>query len=151
MGSLMAGVSSDRQQQIESRLSGDVIAWLTTVRPGGQPDTVPVWFVWTGDKILIYSKPNQVKQRNLISNSKVSVVLDDTKQGYDVLRIEGNACVVRDHPSLDELPAYVEKYAERIVAIGYGNATRFAAHYSEAIVVTPTKIRGFRAAQQRSR
>ena len=31
---------------------------MTTVRSDGQPQTVPVWFLWDDEGFLIYSQPN---------------------------------------------------------------------------------------------
>ena len=136
----MAGIGDERIQEVIWRLDHDPVAWLTTVRPSGQPDTVAVWFLWKGDRFVIYSRPGKAKLRNLASNPKVSVVLDDTKQGTDVVRSYGEARVVSDYPSLDELPAYVEKYEHRIRANGYANTAVFAANFSVAIVITPMKF-----------
>ncbi|HZC28044.1 MAG TPA: TIGR03667 family PPOX class F420-dependent oxidoreductase [Actinopolymorphaceae bacterium] len=142
MEALLAALPDDRRARVEARLECDIIAWLTTVRPSGQPDTVPVWYLWTEDTIVIYSRPQKLKQRNLAANPKVSLVLDDTKQGWDVVRIEGCARLDPSRPSLAQTPAYVEKYAKGIRAIGYAGPAEFAADFSEAIVVTPTRVRG---------
>jgi PPOX class probable F420-dependent enzyme len=91
-------LQSRRGRHAESRLERDTIAWLTTVRPTGQPDTVPVWFLWRDNAILIYSQPHARKLKNLGQNANVSVVLDDTDGGGDVVRIEGTAKVASDHP-----------------------------------------------------
>jgi predicted pyridoxine 5'-phosphate oxidase superfamily flavin-nucleotide-binding protein len=37
----------------EERLREEKIAWLTTVRADGQPQSVPVWFLWDGEALLI--------------------------------------------------------------------------------------------------
>ena len=132
--------STDRGKHVEGRLKDDKIAWLTTVRSNGQPDSVPVWFLWDGDTILIYSKPNAPKIRNLESNPYVSVTVDDTRGGGDVIRIEGSAELVQGHPLGTEVPAYMEKYGTDITYIGY-DANSFALAYSAAIVVTPTRYR----------
>lgn len=132
--------STDRGKHVAGRLKADTIAWLTTVRPNGQPDSVPVWFLWDGDTVLIYSRPNAPKIRNLESNPRVSVTIDDTKGGGDVIRIEGAAELVHDHPLATAVPAYMEKYASGITYIGYDPDT-FATAYSSAIVVTPTRYR----------
>ncbi|HYI15815.1 MAG TPA: TIGR03667 family PPOX class F420-dependent oxidoreductase [Thermomicrobiales bacterium] len=133
--------STQRGQHVERRLNEDVIAWLTTVRPTGQPDSVPVWFLWQNDKVVVYSRPDQTKLRNLAENPKVTLTLDNTNGGSDVIRIEGTAEHDADYPACHEVPAYVEKYAERISYIGYGSPENFARTYSAAIVVTPTRFR----------
>ncbi|MDQ3548764.1 MAG: pyridoxamine 5'-phosphate oxidase family protein, partial [Chloroflexota bacterium] len=70
--------STQRGQHVEQRLNDDVIAWLTTVRPSGQPDSVPVWFLWQDGKIVVYSRPDQTKMRNLTENPKVTLTIDNT-------------------------------------------------------------------------
>ena len=37
------------------RLSGDRIGWLTTVAANGTPQVSPIWFLWDGNEILVYS------------------------------------------------------------------------------------------------
>ncbi len=36
------------------RLSDDKIGWLTTVTPAGQPQTMPIWFLWVAGELLVY-------------------------------------------------------------------------------------------------
>ena len=43
------------------------------------------------------------------------------------------------HPSADQVPEYAAKYAERIGAI-FGTVERFAEAFSEAIVITPSRL-----------
>lgn len=133
--------STQRGQHVERRLNDDVIAWLTTVRSSGQPDSVPVWFLWKDGAIVVYSRPNQTKLRNLTENPRVTLTIDNTNNGADVIRVEGLAEHRPDYPACHEIPAYVEKYAARIGYIGYGSPEDFAKAYSAAIVVTPTRFR----------
>src|SRR3712207_8123899 len=56
----------------EDRLRGEEVAWLTTVRPDGQPQSVPVWFLWDGEAFLVYSRPGARKLRNIEANPKRS-------------------------------------------------------------------------------
>lgn len=132
--------STDRGKHVERRLREDIIAWLTTVRPSGQPDSVPVWFLWDGDTVLVYSQPDATKMHNLERNPKVTLAVDDTRGGGDVIRIEGIAEYVSEHPAAHEVPAYLEKYGAGIEHIGY-DAETFARAYSAAIRITPTRYR----------
>lgn len=45
--------STEIGARAERRLREEEIAWLTTVRADGQPQSVPVWFLWDGDTFLI--------------------------------------------------------------------------------------------------
>jgi PPOX class probable F420-dependent enzyme len=137
----LADLAAERRAHVRKRLETDVIAWLTTVRPSGQPDSVPVWYLWADARILVYSRPNTPKLRNLATNPRATLALDDTRAGFDVVRVEGEARHVPTHPGLDELPDYVAKYADLMRRIGYGSPRDFAEDFSEAIVLTPTRLR----------
>lgn len=116
------------------------MAWLSTVRPDGQPVTVPVWFLLQEDEtLLLYSQPTSSKLRNLSANPKVSLVLDMCDLGRNIVRIEGIAKVSYDQSPADEEPAYVAKYLERIGAL-FGTPERFAGQFSSALIITPVKV-----------
>lgn len=131
---------TERRAHVESRLQTNLMAWLTTVSPAGRPDSVPVWFLVRADgTVLLYSQPGKVKLRNLAANPHVALGLDVTDIGRDVIRIEGTAVHAAGHPPADQVPEYVAKYTERIGAI-FGTVERFAATFTEAIVITPTRL-----------
>jgi len=132
--------STDRGRHVERRLKEDVIGWLTTVRPSGQPDSVPVWFLWDGETILIYSRPEQTKMQNIAHNPRVTFTVDDTKGGGDVIRVEGTAEYVSDYAPSNEHAAYQEKYGDAITRIGY-DAEGFGASYSAAVMIRATRFR----------
>ena len=130
----------DRRARVEIRLQTNLMAWLTTVNPGGRPDSVPVWFLLRDDdSVLIYSQPGKAKLRNIDTNPNVALGLDVTDIGRDIIRIEGTAAHVAGHPRADQVPQYVAKYTERIGAI-FGTVENFAAAFSEANVITPSRL-----------
>jgi PPOX class probable F420-dependent enzyme len=131
--------AADRER-VESRLRSNLIAWLTTVTPDGQPVTVPVWFVLGDDEtFLLYSRPEQAKLRNIARNPKVSLVLDVTDIGRNIVRLEGTATRVHDQPAANNHARYLAKYTERIAAL-FGTPEQFAALFSATIVITPTRL-----------
>ena len=116
------------------------MAWLTTISPSGRPHSVPVWFlVQDDDTILIYSQPGKPKLRNIDANPHVALGLDVTDLGRDVIRFEATATHLPGHPPANEVPTYLSKYVERIAAI-FGTPDRFARSFSEAILITPTRL-----------
>jgi PPOX class probable F420-dependent enzyme len=121
------------------RLGEDLIIWLTTVSPNGQPQTSPVWFWWDGEKVLLFSMPRSPKVGNIRANPRVSLNLDGNGQGGDIVSIEGTAEVFDDEP-LTEFPAYVERYMDKLKAMGY-EPEPFAHAYSAGIRVTPNRFR----------
>jgi PPOX class probable F420-dependent enzyme len=137
---LTEDLPADRRSHVEARLHGNLMAWLTTVRPDGRPVSVPVWFLLRDDDtVLVYSQPDTQKLRNIQVNPHVALGLDVTDLGRDIIRLDGIAQQVYDVPPADQTPQYAVKYAERIGAL-FGTADKFAARFSAAIVITPTRI-----------
>ena len=137
---LTADLPTDRRARVDTRLHTNLMAWLTTVNPAGRPDSVPVWFLVCDDnRILVYSQPGKAKLRNIDANPQVALGLDVTDIGRDIIRIEGTAVRAPDHPPADQVPDYAAKYTERIGAI-FGTVERFAEAFSEAIMITPSRL-----------
>ncbi len=131
---------AERREHVEARLHSNLMAWLTTVRPDGQPDSVPVWFLVRQDEtILVYSQPKKLKLRNIRENPKVTLGLDVTDIGRDIIRIEGTAEHVAGELPADRQPQYAAKYAERIGAM-FGTPGQFAEMFSEALIITPSRL-----------
>lgn len=138
---LTSHLRPEERERVESRLRQNLMAWLTTVRHDGQPVSVPVWFLMRDDgTILLYSQPGKQKLRSIAENPKVSLGLDVTDIGRNIVSLEGVARLADDEPPADEQPAYLAKYTERIGAL-FGTPERFAQMFSTAVIITPTKVR----------
>ncbi len=72
------------------RLLDERIGWLTTVAADGTPQASPIWFLWDGDEILLYSLDSP-RVRNLKSHPRVSLNLDGNGLGGDIVIAEGTA------------------------------------------------------------
>lgn len=137
----MLDESTEFGQRAARRLREDVLAWLTTVDARGTPQPVPVWFLWDGaESILLYSRPDTPKLRNIARNRRVSLNLDGNGQGGDIVVCVGEARVSNDPPA-DEIPDYAEKYAPLIERNRWTPAS-FAADYSVPLRIAITRIRG---------
>jgi PPOX class probable F420-dependent enzyme len=133
--------TTDFGERVTRHLEDDVIVWLTTVGANATPQPSPVWFLWDGDTVLIYSQPNTPKLRSITANPRVSLNFNCTESGGDVVILLGDAWVDQDAPAANTLPAYVEKYAAGIESIGM-TAEGFAEAYSVPVRVRPTSLRG---------
>ena len=136
----MLDTTTEAGARAEKRLRDEEMAWLTTVRSDGQPQSVPVWFVWDGETFLVYSQPDQQKLKNIGRNARVGLHLNANPHGGDVVRMEGTAEVVQDVPPANEVGEYLEKYRESIARIGF-DPDGFARTYSVALRVKPDRWR----------
>jgi PPOX class probable F420-dependent enzyme len=137
----MLDFSTDLGKRAQDRLEREIIAWLITVGSDGTPQPSPVWYLWDDDSVLIYSRPNTPKVRNVQRHPQVAIHLEGNNQGGDIIILTGEASVDDTLP-VDQNPAYLAKYAAAIVGIGMTNES-FAAAYSIPIRFRPTRLRGY--------
>lgn len=124
----------DEKPAASNRLDTDPIIWLTTVRPNGQPQTSPVWFLKRGDEILIYSMPDTARISNIETNPHVALNLDGNGQGGAIVTVEGSARIDPATPPASDLPAYVAKYRQFMNRNGWTPEV-FSSRYSTPILV----------------
>jgi PPOX class probable F420-dependent enzyme len=126
--------------RVRSFLEREPVVWLSTSRPDGAPHLVPTWFAWDGETIVIRSKPEARKVRNLRHDPRAMLALGDAEDDFDVGLLEARASVDDDET---ELPAaFIAKYRERIAALGL-TAAEFASTYSATIRLTPARALGW--------
>ena len=107
-------MSFELTEQIQRHLTEDPIAWLTTVTAGGNPVPRPIWFIWDGTTIEIYSLNTAARLANIRANRHVSLHFNSAADGNDVVTIAGVAEAVAGQVPLSKNSAYVTKYAARM-------------------------------------
>jgi PPOX class probable F420-dependent enzyme len=137
----MLDLTTDLGQRAARRLAADSVVWLTTVGGDGTPQPNPVWFVWDGETLLIYSQPRARRLKNIARSPKLSLHFHSDPDAAEVIVLTGEARRDPSAPPADRVAAYVEKYAQAIAALGMTPAS-FAADYSVAFRVKPIRLRG---------
>jgi PPOX class probable F420-dependent enzyme len=94
----MGAMAFELTERIDRHLTEDQIAWLTTVTPSGRPAPRPVWFIWDGTAIIVYSVNDGAKLRHIEANDQVAVHFNSSAEGSDVVVISGRAERVADAP-----------------------------------------------------
>jgi PPOX class probable F420-dependent enzyme len=135
----MLDLTNPKHAYIDKRLRENRILWLASVRPDGRPHLVYVFFLWDGKHILIFSEPTSQKIRNVRHNPHVTLGLDETRGGEDMVILEGKAELLHDPAVNPTLPAYAAKYAAELQRVGL-TAEAMAAVYSQALLITPTRV-----------
>src|SRR6516225_1171468 len=92
----MLDLTNPKHAHVDERLRENLILWLGSVRPDGRPHLVYVFFLWDGKHILIFSQPTSQKIRNVQQNPTVTLALDNTKEGEDMVILEGKAELLQD-------------------------------------------------------
>ena len=135
----MLDLTNAKDAHVDKRLRKEPIIWLSTVRPDGRPHLVPVWFFWDGKTILIFSQPGAQKLRNLRHNPDVMLALEASKQGDDIVLIEGKAELLGRPAQTINMPEFAKKYDALIKSMN-SNPDELAEGYSEGIRITPTRF-----------
>lgn len=128
-------------RRVMRRLEEEQVIWLTTVDASNTPQPRPVWFLWEGETILIYSQPDAAKVRHIQHNSRVALHFDGNGRGGDIIVFIGTARIADEAPAGNENADYLDKYGPGIERLG-STPGSFARDYSVPIRVEPVKVRG---------
>jgi PPOX class probable F420-dependent enzyme len=132
------GVACD--MEVDAALRRAHVGWLGTDHPGGGPHLVPVWFLWDGSAITIYSKPSAKKVHNLQQMPDVAFAVEQTAGQMCSVLIEGRAEVLASTEGLSR--EFCGKYAVAMSDIGIA-ASSFGERYPQTIRITPVRIKKY--------
>jgi len=68
-------------------------AIVGTKNPDGSPHLAVMWYLLDGDEIVVNSAQGRIKDRNLATDPRMSVLVED---GYRWIRIDGRARIEHD-------------------------------------------------------
>jgi len=137
----MIDLNTEFGKRVLRRLQAAPTIWLTTVSRDGTPQPRPVWFLWTGEAFLIFSRPEGAKLRHISRNPRVALHLDSDGQGGDIIVILGEAVIEPQGSTPQEMTAYIRKYESGMAHLGL-SPEQFQARYATSIRITPTTLRG---------
>jgi hypothetical protein len=130
-------------EELDAFLTAERTCRLATVGPGG-PHVSPVWFIWSGGAVWVYSLIRSQRWTDVQRDPRVSLVVDGGHH-YDELHgveIEGNAVPVGPAPRTGdgdpEAPELAEP--EHLMAGKYQGGTMYHDGRHAWLRVTPTKI-----------
>lgn len=134
----MFDLKTDFGQLVSQRLKDEDVIWLTTVSPRGAPQPNPVWFYWDDPCIIMYSKPDSYRIRNLQHSPLVALNLQPAGVlGDNVAIMHGKAKLTFNYPQIH--PGYVKKYAQHLVDLGV-TLDELVATYTVEIRVEPKRL-----------
>jgi len=138
------GVIAMSAGELTSFLGEQRTCRFATAGPGG-PHVAPVWFVWDGQALWVYSLTRSQRWANLARDPRVAVVVDDGHHYHELrgVEIEGEAAAVGPVPRTGDQdppdPGLAEP--ERLMAAKYfGGAEMIHDGRHAWLRVTPLKI-----------
>jgi nitroimidazol reductase NimA-like FMN-containing flavoprotein (pyridoxamine 5'-phosphate oxidase superfamily) len=114
---------------------------VATVGPDG-PHATPLWFVWEGDALWLYSLSRSRRWAELGADPRIGVVVD-AGTDYAELRgveITGTAEIVGEVPRTGATDPRLDTVEQRFATKYFGTATMFHDGRHGWLKVTPTKI-----------
>ena len=131
------------EEELDAFLTDERTCRMATVGPGG-PHVSPVWFIWSGGALWVYSLTRSQRWTDVQRDPRVSVVIDGGHH-YDELHgveIEGQAVPVGPVPrkgdESPEIPELAER--ERLMAGKYQGGTMYHDGRHAWLRITPDKI-----------
>jgi PPOX class probable F420-dependent enzyme len=126
--------------RVARHLREEIVVWMTTVTPAGEPLPMPVWFVWDGGELVRMHSRRSARVRNLQANPHVSLNFSGDGRGGDIVVLSGSATADPDMPQADADAEYLEKYRDHITRIGMTPET-FAERYAVPVRIQLTRVR----------
>ena len=91
--------------RVAARLRDELVAWLVTVAADGTPVPTPVWFLWDGESILVYSQPDKPKLRHIAVHPRVAVALRTDELGDEHhIVLSGRVRITQGETTVDAGP-----------------------------------------------
>ena len=126
----------------DAALRRSTVLWLSSVGADGRPHVVPAWFVWDGERIVLFSKPKARKIRNLRCDPRTMVALGAAGPHFDVELIEADA-ELPAATAVEVMPAAFAAKYRSLMRRADLSIERFAEVYSQPIVLRPTRFVGY--------
>jgi PPOX class probable F420-dependent enzyme len=130
-------------EELSSFLGEQHTCRFATTGPDG-PHVAPVWFVWDGQSIWVYSLTRSQRWANVSRDPRVAVVVDDGHHYHELhgVEIEGQATVVGPVPRTGQENENAPELAEpeRLMAAKYFGAEMTHDGRHAWLRVTPLKM-----------
>jgi PPOX class probable F420-dependent enzyme len=127
-------------QPVVALLDSELVGWLTTVAPSGQPQSSAVWFTRDRRDVVVYSSPAATRMANLAVNPRVAFNLRGDPRGDTIVTVEGTTTIDTTMPPPGQNPAYLAKYADEIVRL-FDSPAAYDAKFSTPLRVTINRLR----------
>jgi PPOX class probable F420-dependent enzyme len=85
-------------------------AVIATVRPDGQPVSVPTWYVWEGGRVLVNMDEGRKRLAYLRAEPKVALTVLVDGDWYSHISVTGRIVSIEDDPQLADIDRIARHY-----------------------------------------
>ena len=78
--------------------------------PNGQPQVTPVWCDFDGSHVIVNSAKGRQKDRNMRTDSRVSLAISDPDNPYRYLEVRGTVVEITEDGADDHIDSMAKKY-----------------------------------------
>ena len=94
----------------EDLLQCTALAHVTTLGPGGEPQSNPFWFDWDGEHVKFGQIKARQKYHNVRREPRIALSVVDPEDAYRYLETRGVVERIDEDPDLDFINSMSEKY-----------------------------------------
>jgi hypothetical protein len=99
-------------ERLREILDGPTFSHLTTLDPGGWPQTSAMWVMRDGDHLVFNTAEGRRKWRNMAKDPRVAVSISDPDEPYSNYSIQGRVVEMRTSDGVDVIDALARKYLD---------------------------------------
>jgi PPOX class probable F420-dependent enzyme len=85
-------------------------AVVATVRPDGSPHTVPTWYDWDGERVLLNMDESRLRLKFIRHDPRVSLTVLGENSWYGHVSLLGRIVEVRDDDDLADIDSLARRY-----------------------------------------
>ena len=129
------------KDELDTFLGGERMCRLGSVDGDGAPHVSPLWFVWDGSALWLWSLVKSQRWVNLMRDARVSVAVDGGREYGELRGVEllGRVTAVGHVPRIDDAHPDTAG-AERLWADKYGGGTFYSDGKHAWLRLDPDKL-----------
>jgi PPOX class probable F420-dependent enzyme len=104
-------------QAIAEELAKPWHATISTVRPDGQPVSVPTWYLYADGRILVNMDAGRKRLAFLRADPRVSLSAMDPEDWVTHISIQGRVTEFVDDPDLHDIDRLARRYTDKPYAV----------------------------------
>ncbi len=108
----------DEVSDLLARANPSVIA---TVRPDGQPVSVPTWYLWENGRVLVNMDEGRKRLDYMRQDPRVTLTVLDADEWHTHVSLQGRVAELIDDPGLSDIDRLARRYTGQDYPVRHRN------------------------------